>query len=134
VVVLGLRELVRRDGGAVAPELQRLLFALHEVAERQDEAKALARDNPESAPRARGAGFELETVSGACATVGEAASVLGCSSQWIRRLARRGVLHGHRVGRSWLIDRASLDDYWKRGRNDERSGAPGETEAERAVG
>jgi excisionase family DNA binding protein len=44
-------------------------------------------------------------------TTGEAAALIGSSAEWVRRLARRGTLPGHRIGSVWLIDRAALDDY-----------------------
>jgi excisionase family DNA binding protein len=100
VAVLGLRELVRRDGGAVAPELQRLLYALHDAAE--------AADAPEVEPAASVASG---SASGSYATVAQAAFSLGCSQGWVRSLARRGLLLASRAGRAWLIDRASLDAY-----------------------
>jgi excisionase family DNA binding protein len=41
-------------------------------------------------------------------TVREAASALGVSQQYVRRMLRQGKLHGMRLGRIWLIERSSL--------------------------
>jgi excisionase family DNA binding protein len=110
LLVIGLRERVRRDGGRITPELRRLLYALHDAASRHDEAEAKALlDDVRRLPMAYG------VASGSApadyATVAEAAFSLGCSQGWVRSLARRGLLLASRVGRAWLIDRASLDAY-----------------------
>jgi excisionase family DNA binding protein len=100
LAVLGLRELVRRDGGAVAPELHRLLYALHEAAE--------AAEAPEVEPATTCA---CGSSRAGYVIVAEASGLLDCSPSWVRFLARRGVLQATRAGRDWLIDRASLDAY-----------------------
>ena len=45
---------------------------------------------------------------------GEAAGMLGVSPQWIGVLVRRRELDARKVGRTWLVDRASLERYRER--------------------
>ena len=60
--------------------------------------------------------FNLKALSGSISadgssTVGpytQAAAELGLSEQWVRRLAADGRLAGHRVGRVWAIDAATV--------------------------
>ncbi|WP_354573692.1 excisionase family DNA-binding protein [Frigoribacterium sp. UYMn621] len=42
-------------------------------------------------------------------TPDEAAKRMGCSSEYVRRLARNGRLEARRVGRSWLIEASQID-------------------------
>ncbi|MFC8715803.1 helix-turn-helix domain-containing protein [Kitasatospora sp. NPDC057198] len=44
-------------------------------------------------------------------TAPEAAELLACSPEYVRRLARTGRLVGRRAGWAWLINRDSLDTY-----------------------
>lgn len=46
--------------------------------------------------------------------VADAADRLHCSTQWVCELLRRHELDGHKVGRSWLVDTASVDAYERR--------------------
>ncbi|NLW50644.1 MAG: excisionase family DNA-binding protein [Candidatus Brocadiaceae bacterium] len=39
------------------------------------------------------------------------AGQLGCTARTVRRMVRRGEMVGVRVGRTWRIDHASLDEY-----------------------
>lgn len=39
----------------------------------------------------------------------EVAKRMGCSAEYVRRLARNGRLEARRVGRSWLIDESQID-------------------------
>ncbi len=57
-------------------------------------------------------------------TAETAANLSGYNLQYIRRLACDGKLEAVRVGRAWLIDLASLQDFIKRAlrRDDPRSG------------
>lgn len=100
-LVLGLAARCRADGTALSPRAVRLLHALHNSAEQQPSS---ADGTPPSAP----ATVEL--------TAPEAAELLACSPEYVRRLARTGRLAGRRAGRAWLINRDSLDTY--------RHGAP----------
>lgn len=52
-------------------------------------------------------------ISSAAITVKAAARITGYNPQYLRRLLRSGKLNGLRVGQSWLILIASLDDYLK---------------------
>lgn len=91
-IVLGLTDRVRTDGGEVSTSARRVLWALHEAAQRQDEA-----------------GFPDETPPPAQVTVEmtacEVAAVMGCSPQYVRRLCASGVLRARRAGRQWMITR-----------------------------
>jgi excisionase family DNA binding protein len=116
VLVLGLRELVRADGGEVSPAMRRLLYALHAAAEHQDQAEE-ANDRAGAGPLSSAA----RTASAGHATVREAAELLGCSERWVQRLARRGVLPARRVGPLWLIEAAALDSYRYGRRTSERA-------------
>ncbi|WUQ57126.1 helix-turn-helix domain-containing protein [Streptomyces virginiae] len=46
-------------------------------------------------------------------TAEQAALLLGCSTEYVRRLARTGRVLARRAGPAWLIDPASLDAYRK---------------------
>ncbi|MFD7968585.1 helix-turn-helix domain-containing protein [Streptomyces clavifer] len=46
-------------------------------------------------------------------TAGEAAFLLGCSTEYARRLARTGRVLARRAGPAWLINRQALDTYRK---------------------
>lgn len=91
LLVLGLTVRVRADGGELGPTARRVLWALHEAAQRTEQT-----------------GFADETSAPAPATVEirtaqEMAVVMGCSVQYVRRLCASGALHARRAGRSWLI-------------------------------
>ncbi|MFE4409077.1 helix-turn-helix domain-containing protein [Streptomyces sp. NPDC056821] len=111
-LVRDLTARVRADGGEVTPGIRRLLYALHMAAQRAEQQA----DEDRAAPR-----VEHQSDSGtaptASATVGtvsvaEAAAALECRPEYVRRLARRGDLAAHRLGRrAWAIDRTSLDHY-----------------------
>lgn len=46
-------------------------------------------------------------------TTSEAGEALGgVSGEWVRRLVQSGRLAGHKVGRVWMVERASVD-VWK---------------------
>jgi excisionase family DNA binding protein len=44
-------------------------------------------------------------------TIAEAAALSGYSPAYVRQLANRGRIDGHKVGRDWLIERESLEAY-----------------------
>jgi excisionase family DNA binding protein len=44
-------------------------------------------------------------------SVADAAELLECSTRWVQRLARRGVITARRIGRTWLLDPASVEQY-----------------------
>lgn len=106
-----LRRLLRdmhneaRDLGVVAtPAAQRLLDGLYVAAERyrQPVTEADRSFANESAP----AGSSIVEL-----TVTDTAERLECSEQWVRQLARRGRITGRRIGRTWLLDAASVESY-----------------------
>ncbi|MBN1429063.1 MAG: helix-turn-helix domain-containing protein [Anaerolineae bacterium] len=59
-----------------------------------------------------------------CITADTAAALSGYNIQYIRRLAYEGKLEAVRVGRAWLIKRASLQHYLRQARrmDDDRYG------------
>jgi excisionase family DNA binding protein len=57
------------------------------------------------------AGADSSSAPGHGLTVPEVASLLGLSERRTRFLAQRGLLRGHKVGQSWLLDPASAERY-----------------------
>jgi excisionase family DNA binding protein len=41
----------------------------------------------------------------------EAARLLGKTRQWVAELCRRGLLDCQRIGRDWVINRESVEQY-----------------------
>ncbi|WP_371588272.1 helix-turn-helix domain-containing protein [Streptomyces virginiae] len=100
-LVRDLTARARADGGEVSPGARRLLYALHEAANRAEREASSAAGTPTP-----GSGtVEL--------TAEQAALLLGCSTEYVRRLARTGRVLARRAGPAWLIDPASLDAYRK---------------------
>jgi excisionase family DNA binding protein len=77
-------------------------------------------------------------------TAPEAAAVKGVHRNSVLKAIRKGYLQARKSGRSWIIDRGSLDRWEPRGRGDRASravqtaappvqGMPDETEADRKV-
>ncbi|SFD61803.1 helix-turn-helix domain-containing protein [Streptomyces aidingensis] len=96
---------MRADGGRLSPDAERLLIALHRAAETLDGS---ARGTTPAAPGTVDTG---EEAAPAPLTTGQAADILGCSRRLVRRLAAAGRLRAFRLGRDWLIDPGTLDDY-----------------------
>ncbi|MDG4788094.1 helix-turn-helix domain-containing protein [Micromonospora sp. WMMD1102] len=95
-----LREHIRSDGGAPSAAARELLFVLARAEHHHDQAAEFATETPTPA----GPKVEISTT--------EAAAVLGCSVQFVRRLCRSGGVSARRAGRrTWLVDVASLDHY-----------------------
>ncbi|MER6252904.1 helix-turn-helix domain-containing protein [Streptomyces sp. NPDC001584] len=90
----------RTSGGALTPEARALLRALDAGA--QSPARLTGSTGGTTDPDSR----NVVTV-----TARQAAQLLACSPGFVRRLARSGLLEGHKAGPVWLIDRASLDAY-----------------------
>jgi hypothetical protein len=40
-----------------------------------------------------------------------AAGIIGCDESRVRQLCREGLLKGQKIGRDWLVDRASAEAY-----------------------
>lgn len=99
-LVRDLATRVRADGGEISPGARRILFALHEAAQRPPQPGS-ANGTPAVWP----ATVEV--------TANEAADLLGCSTEYVRRLARTGRVLARRAGPAWLINRTALDDYRK---------------------
>lgn len=89
---------VRRDGGTVSPDAQRLLYRLHEADQRRSTTGIGSHPT------------ERPTV-GAAVTVTEAAQQMECRPEWVRHLCRTGRLDARRSGGVWLIDPDSLTTY-----------------------
>lgn len=89
IVVLGLSARVKADGGHVSPQARTILFALHQAAQRHEEAVTA----PPAGPQPAGS-----------LSVAEAAEVMGCSTRWVRQLLKLGRLPGRRSGGVWLVD------------------------------
>lgn len=47
-------------------------------------------------------------------TTAEAAEILGISPMSVARLANKSILRGKKYGPSWMIEKASVDEYWER--------------------
>jgi excisionase family DNA binding protein len=101
-LVRDLTARVRTDGGEVSPTVRGLLNALHAAAERVDTATTGPSSDPGTTTIQR-ANVEIGT--------GDAAALLECSTEYVRRLARSGRIQARRLGAAWLIDSASLDAY-----------------------
>lgn len=98
-LVRDLTARVRVDGGEISPRVRTLLYALHAADQGHPDTPGSAPGTPPPASVT----VELST--------GEAAALLGCSSEYVRRLARSGRLTARRVGAAWLIDPVALDTY-----------------------
>lgn len=107
-LVLYLRDRVQAGGGALTPDARALLRDLHRAAEGTEPGAAIehSSDNGTAPPPPDSVATAMEV------SVGEAAALLGCTAEYVRRLARDGAFTARRIGaRTWAIDRASLDAY-----------------------
>lgn len=93
LLVTGLWDLAKTNGGTVLPELQRLIEQLHQADQHRAQAAAVPVPEP---PTATSPIVEVSTV--------DAAHAMGCSVEYVRRLARTGRIAARRAGqRTWLI-------------------------------
>ncbi|WP_262015650.1 helix-turn-helix domain-containing protein [Micromonospora sp. Mcm103] len=101
ILVVDLAQHVRTDGGAPTAALRALLYALARGEHHHDQAAdRFATETPNPAGRI----VEIST--------DDAAALLECSPQHVRRLCRSGGVSARRAGRrAWLIDAADLDRY-----------------------
>ncbi|MFE5827534.1 helix-turn-helix domain-containing protein [Streptomyces erythrochromogenes] len=100
-LVRDLTARVRADCGEVAPDVRRLLYALHTASQRPDIEHS---SDIGTAPPPPATVSEI--------AVDEAAALLECTPEYVRRLARSGTLTARRLGaRAWAIDRTALDRY-----------------------
>lgn len=95
-IVRDLAARVRADGVPLSPRTVAFLVALH---------------NADAHPASSAPGTTLAAPVTVEMTARQAAALLACSSEFVRRLARSGRLKGHKAGPVWLIDSASLDAY-----------------------
>lgn len=100
MLVRDINAQARANGGQPSPSARRLLWALHDAAVRVDDGPARFADET---PAPRSGSVEIGA--------GEAAELLGCTPQYVRRLARAGRITARRCGPVWLINSASLDAY-----------------------
>ncbi|MFI6331906.1 helix-turn-helix domain-containing protein [Micromonospora chersina] len=101
ILVRDLAQHVRADGGAPTAGVRALLYALARAEHDHDQAAdRFATETTEAA----GPMVEIST--------DDAAALLECSPQHVRRLCRSGGVSARRAGRrAWLIDAADLDRY-----------------------
>ncbi|MGW1399281.1 excisionase family DNA-binding protein [Streptomyces sp. NPDC002405] len=89
----------RVNSGALAPGIGDVLWALHGAARTEDERLAAAVGTPACSvggtPVAGPVSVEI--------SASELAERMGCSREYVRRLARSGRVPARRVGRAWLI-------------------------------
>jgi excisionase family DNA binding protein len=114
-LVRDLTARVRADGGEVSPDVRRVLWALHEAAQRADEpGRVSSADAGSSRVRTDAAGY---------VTVAVAARRLECSPRWIQRLARGGRIEAVRAGPVWLVSETALERHRKGRRHDDVRGS-----------
>jgi excisionase family DNA binding protein len=102
LVLIGIRERVRAGGATLSP-------ACHELLVRQHRANVAGSDSGTTVADA------VSLDSAGVFAVSEAARALECSTGFVRRLARRGVISGRRLGHAWALDAGSVEEY-RRGR------------------
>ncbi|MEU0219420.1 helix-turn-helix domain-containing protein [Streptomyces sp. NPDC006265] len=113
----------RTSGGRPAPAAQRALHVLHEAAQGRSSVPGTSTPAPARVDH----GFAERVLSAR-----EAAAVLGCTAEYVRRLARTGHLRAHRVGGVWAVRPQDLDAY-RYGRTEGTDGEPGPAPRERAT-
>lgn len=89
LVLAGIRETVRRNGGTVSADCRRLLADLHTA--------GMSGNRPASGS----SGHSRKTRA---VTAEEAAGRRGVTADHVRRLCRTGRLPAHRSGGTWLIE------------------------------
>ncbi|WP_277425618.1 helix-turn-helix domain-containing protein [Streptomyces sp. ADI98-10] len=77
-----------------------MLRALHEATQR-----------PAAAESSSAHGTTADAPATVELTAHEAAVLMGCSTEYARRLARTGRVLARRAGPAWLINRQALDTY-----------------------
>lgn len=102
ILVRDLAQRIRTDGGAPTAEVRRVLYALGRAEARYEAAQ-------------HHQGSEQGTSSGEADRVEistrEAADLMGCSAEYVRRLCRTGRLAGRRLGpRTWAVSAVDLGD------------------------
>ncbi|MFG2671163.1 helix-turn-helix domain-containing protein [Streptomyces sp. NPDC048445] len=103
---------VRADGGEIPAGVRRLLYALHSAAQHAEQQAEGYRATPVIEHGSDIGTAPQPTATVAYLSVGEAAALLGCSTEYMRRLARAGIVRARRIGaRAWAVDPAALDDY-----------------------
>ncbi|WNB84530.1 helix-turn-helix domain-containing protein [Cellulomonas sp. ATA003] len=107
-LMVTLRAAIRAGGrGQVPTVVTELAEALH--------AAAVAHERRGSgAGTSDGAPGTMDHVTRAWSTPGEAARRVGCSAEYVRRLARTGRVPARRVGPVWEVDRDALDELYRR--------------------
>jgi excisionase family DNA binding protein len=94
-------------------ELRRQGLVDPRLAKLAEEALSVARSQPKVAPPAP-AGARSDTADhflpGRCLSVAEAASRMGVSSSYVRRLAATGRIPAVKKGSVWLVDERAVDE------------------------
>jgi excisionase family DNA binding protein len=101
----------------VVDDLQGTAAAIQEAArqyrELVDRSRSVVADSVE-VPRG-GSGACLGSLPNGWVDTSLVAAELGCSERWVTQLCLTGRLAATKRGRSWLIDRDSVEDYILRG-------------------
>ena len=111
-------------GAEPTPEVSALLALLHNAAHGH---RSSVPGTPPAAPATVDLGF-----AGSVLSAGEAAALLGCTPEYVRRLARTGRLRAHRVGGVWAVRPEDLDAF-RHGHQEDTSGKPGPAPRDRAA-
>jgi len=99
LLVAGLWDLAKTNGGTVNPELRRLVVDLHQADQQRHQAPTVA-----TPPTGAGTGTHDGQALTVEVSTRDAAHAMGCSVEYVRRLARSGRLTARRAGRrTWLI-------------------------------
>ncbi|MGA5108698.1 helix-turn-helix domain-containing protein [Streptomyces pseudogriseolus] len=124
ILSAGLTAAYRADGGRPTPEAERILRELHNAAHGH---RSSVPGTPPAAPATVDHGF-----AGCVLSAGEAAALLGCTPEYVRRLARTGRLRAHRVGGVWAVRPEDLDAF-RYGRREGTDGITGPAPRDRAA-
>lgn len=95
LLVTAAWDLAKTNGGSVHADLRRLIEQLHRADQRR--GQAAVQPGPDSGTSDAAPGrLEVSTT--------DAAHAMGCSVEYVRRLARSGRINARRAGqRTWLI-------------------------------
>lgn len=123
ILLLGLLADSRETGSKPTPLTNRIVRQLHTAAQTRGSSAA---GTPTTAPATVDLG-----IAGSMLGMREAAAVLGCTPEYVRRLARTERLRAQRVGGVWVVDPRDLDAL-RYGRTEDTHGEPGPAPADRA--
>lgn len=95
-----------RIADVLEADRDRLVEAARQWAEHHIPATSFARETAKHPAPQVGAASVADEIS-----TDEAAQMLQCSAQWVRRLLQREQLLGRQVGSVWFVDRESVRSY-----------------------